>query len=87
MLTEMTQQAADITKAAFNGLLGVAVSVGNLTQGKLNLTDANTIAGLGVAAMTIVYLGSMVWLNVKKGKRIDRTTVDDKGDTKPPQLL
>jgi len=86
MLTEMTQQAADVAKAGFNGLLGIAVSLGNITQGKLSLTDANTIAGLGVAFMTIIYLGSMVWLNAKKGKRIDRTTLDKAGNTKPPVL-
>jgi len=80
----MNQQTADVAKAAFNGLLGVAVSIGNLTEGKLDLTDANTIAGLGVALMTMIYLGSMVWLNAKRGKRIDRTTIDDKGNTRAP---
>ncbi len=86
MLAEMTQQTADVLKSGFNGLLGLAVSAGNLTQGKLNLTDVNTMAGVGVAVMTMFYLGTMAWLNIKKGKRIDRSTVDSRGNTRPPVL-
>ena len=79
---EMKQQTAETLKQAAHAAIGATG-----TAATWGLSDVATGVSIFVGLCTGAYMVSMIWLNVKKGKRIDRTTVDDKGDTKPPQLL
>ena len=79
---DMKQQTAETLRQASHAAVG-AVGTG-ATWG---LSEVATGVSIFVGLMTGAYMLSMFWLNIKKGRRIDRTTVDAKGDTKPPQLL
>jgi len=90
MLTEMTQQTAANLKDTATIVLG---TVGTATSGAAasmettwGLSDIAMIVSIMTGLATFVFILSMVWLNIKKGKRIDRSTVDTDGNTRPPVL-
>lgn len=74
MLEEMKQQTAETLKQASHAAIG-AVGTG-ATWG---LSEVATGVSIFVGLCTGAYMVSMTWLNIKKGKRLDRT-----GNTRPP---
>lgn len=81
MLNEMKQQTAETLKQASHAAIG---AVG--TGASWGLSEVATGTSIFVGICTGLYMLSMFWLNLKKGKRIDRSTVDRHGDTQPPKF-
>lgn len=78
---DMKQQTADSLKDA------AAISVGAVGTGaSWGLSEVAVIVSIMTGLATFAFMLSMVWLNIKKAKRIDRSTVDASGDTRPPAL-
>ncbi len=80
MLDPVKQQTAETLKQASHAAIG---AVGTVASWGLSEIAAGTSVFVGIS--TGLYMLSMFWLNIKKGKRIDRTTLDEKGDTRPPK--
>jgi len=74
---DMKQQTAEHLKQASHAMVG-AVGTG-ATWG---LSDVATGVSIFVGLCTGAYMVSMIWLNIKKGRRLDKS-----GNTKPPQPL
>ena len=89
----MTQQTAATLKDAASisvGAEGTATSGAAATlEATFGLSEIAMVVSIMTGLATFVFILSMVWLNIKKGKRIDRTILDSKGDTKTglPQRL
>ena len=73
----MKQQTADTLKdtaAIATGAAGTGVTWG--------LSEVAVIVSIMTGLATFVFMLSMVWLNVKKGKQLDKT-----GSARPPAAL
>ena len=88
MLNVMKQQAADTIKQAVDSSIGI---IGTIATWKIavlaeveTLSTVETMTAIIVSGIvgfsTAAYMCSMVWLNIKKGKQLDKT-----GSTRFPQ--